>query len=84
MALSPKTSTFATPKSSTGAGLAAPDAKHSIEGLIDRIATEIRGAVRHGHFDLTVSGAHARGEYVEVIVKAGKHYRFLIPKDSIQ
>lgn len=76
--------TDATLKATSGHEPAAPDAKHSMEGLVQRVIKEVQEGVRHGHFDLSISGAHARGGCIEVIVKAGKNYRFLIPGNSGQ
>ena len=71
-------------KSTIDGRLAQPDPKHSVEGLVQRVVKELHDGVHHGHFDLSISGRHGRGDNLEVIVKAGKHYRFLIPISSIQ
>ena len=77
-------STHATLKCTPGSTSEPPDAKHSIEGLMERVVKELREGIRHGHFDFVITGAHARGEHVEVILKAGKNHRFLIPKGVTQ
>jgi hypothetical protein len=60
------------------------DSKHSLEGLMDKIMAELVDGIRHGHFDISISGTVTRGDRVEVILRAGKNHRFLIPRESIR
>ena len=46
---------------------------------IERIEAEVREGVSHGHFDLAISCKVANNGKRELLVKAGKNHRYLIP-----
>ena len=52
----------------------------AVNALIAKVLTELREGLQHGHFELAVSCSRVSG-YLQVIVKAGKCHRFLIPTE---
>jgi hypothetical protein len=51
---------------------------------IVKIEAEVRDGVTHGHFDLAISCKIGNGGKRELVVKAGKNHRFLIPEEELQ
>lgn len=51
---------------------------------IAKIDTEVREGVSHGHFDLAISCKIGNGGKRELLVKAGKNYKYLIPEDELK
>jgi hypothetical protein len=51
---------------------------------IAKIEAEVRDGVTHGHFDLAISCKIGNGGKRELVVKAGKNHRFLIPEEELQ
>lgn len=53
-------------------------------GILDRaiakIETEVREGVSHGHFDLAISCKIGNSGKRELLVKAGKNHKYLIPE----
>lgn len=51
---------------------------------IAKIEAEVREGVTHGHFDLAISCKICNSGKRELVVKAGKNHRFLIPEEELQ
>lgn len=51
---------------------------------IAKIEAEVREGVSHGHFDLSISCKIANSGKRELVVKAGKNHRFLIPEGELK
>ena len=51
---------------------------------IAKIESEVREGVSHGHFDLAISCKIGNGGKRELLVKAGKNYKYLIPEDELK
>jgi hypothetical protein len=49
-----------------------------------KIETEVREGVSHGHFDLAISCKIGTSGKRELLVKAGKNHRFLIPEQELK
>ena len=47
-----------------------------------KIESEVREGLRHGHFQITLECTVANGKKRDLIVKAGKHHRFLISEEE--
>ena len=55
----------------------------TVNSIVENVVSELHQGIRHGHFEITVSGARVSG-YVQVIIKAAKNHRFLVPKRSTE
>ena len=51
---------------------------------IAKIETEVREGVSHGHFDLAISCKIGNSGKRELLVKAGKNHKYLIPEDELK
>jgi hypothetical protein len=51
---------------------------------IAKIEAEVREGVTHGHFDLAISCKIGNSGKRELVVKAGKNHRYLIPEDELK
>lgn len=51
---------------------------------LKRIEKEVREGLRHGHFQITLECTVANGKKRDLIVKAGKHHRFLISEEEAE
>ena len=60
-----------------------PHTETQLEATLRRVIDEIRGGVRHGHFEITVSGEIVKSDMRRVVVKAGRSYQVLIPSKEI-
>jgi len=49
-----------------------------------KIEAEVREGVSHGHFDLAISCKISNSGKRELLVKAGKNHRFLIPESELK
>lgn len=59
-------------------------AKETLARAIAKIEAEVRDGVTHGHFDLTVSCKIANNGKRELVVKAGKNHKYLIPEEELK
>jgi len=57
-------------------------ARASREIALRRVVTEILAGLRHGYFEITVSGEVIGHGRRRVVVRAGKHYQFVIPEEE--
>ena len=46
---------------------------------LQRVLHEIREGLRHGYFEITVSGEVISGDRRRLLVRAGKQYQFVLP-----
>lgn len=51
---------------------------------IAKIEAEVREGVSHGHFDMAISCKVANSGKRELLVKAGKNHKYLIPEDELK
>lgn len=51
---------------------------------IAKIEAEVREGVSHGHFDLAISCKIGNSGKRELVIKAGKNHRYLIPDDELK
>jgi hypothetical protein len=51
---------------------------------IAKIEAEVREGVSHGHFDLAISCKIGNSGKRELLVKAGKNHKYLIPEDELK
>jgi hypothetical protein len=49
-----------------------------------KIETEVRDGVSHGHFDLAISCKIGNSGKRELLVKAGKNYKYVIPEQELK
>ena len=54
-----------------------------VNEILDRIEKELIAGLQHGHSDLAVSCAIGNKGQREVVVKAGRSYKFVVPADKI-
>ena len=47
---------------------------------MDQLVTE---SIKHGHFKMTVEGQIGKGKRREVIINAGKEYKYTIPVNEL-
>lgn len=48
-----------------------------------RLEQVIFDGLRHGHFRYTISSAIGKGNRRELLIEAGKSYKFTIPEDEV-
>ena len=51
---------------------------------IAKIEAEVREGVSHGHFDMAISCKVGNSGKRELVIKAGKNHRYLIPDDELK
>lgn len=51
---------------------------------IAKIEDEVREGVSHGHFDLAITCKISNSGKRELLVKAGKNHKYLIPEDELK
>jgi len=51
---------------------------------IAKIEAEVREGVSHGHFDMAISCKVGNSGKRELLVKAGKNHKYLIPEDELK
>jgi hypothetical protein len=54
----------------------------SLDRALARLTTEIADGLRHGFFDYSIECEIGNREQRQLVLRAGKSYRFLIPKDE--
>jgi hypothetical protein len=54
-----------------------------VESMLNRVSSEIREGLRHGHFRFAIICETKDGGKRIVVFEAGKSYRFLIPKEEL-
>jgi hypothetical protein len=54
--------------------------QHTVEEVLDKLAALVRSGIAHGYFEITVSGADGKAGSTEVIITAGKKFRFVLSK----
>jgi hypothetical protein len=54
--------------------------RSSIEDVIEKLSSILRADIAHGHFEITVTGTDGKAGFTDVIISAGKKFRFVIPK----
>jgi len=54
----------------------------SREIALRRVVTEILAGLRHGYFEITVSSEVIGRGRRRLVVRAGKHYQFVIPEEE--
>ena len=53
---------------------------HTVEEVLEKLAALVSSGIVHGYFEITVSGADGKAGSTEVIITAGKKFRFIVPK----
>ncbi len=53
---------------------------HTVEEVLEKLAALVRSGIVHGYFEITVMGADGKAGSTEVIITAGKKFRFVVPK----
>jgi hypothetical protein len=56
----------------------------AVAKAVAKIEAEVRDGLNHGHFDLGISCRITNSGKRELVVKAGKNYRFLIPENELK
>ncbi len=56
------------------------DGADGVEVVLAKIDEIVRGGIKHGHFEITVCGGDAKAGHTAVTIKAGKVFRFVVPK----
>ena len=59
-----------------------PERPAAIDQALGRVLAEIHAGLQHGYFEYTISCEILGHERRELVLHAGKSYRFLIPKDE--
>ncbi|MFB3778736.1 MAG: hypothetical protein ACE141_14045 [Bryobacteraceae bacterium] len=54
---------------------------HTVEEVLEKLAALVRSGIAHGYFEITVAGADGKAGATEVIITAGKKFRFVVPKE---
>lgn len=49
---------------------------------LKRIESEVREGLRHGFFKITLECKVANGKQRDLVIKAGKHHRYLISEEE--
>ena len=57
---------------------------NTLTKAIAKIEAEVREGVNHGHFDLAISCKICNSGKRELVVKAGKNHKYLIPEDELK
>ena len=56
----------------------------ALTGALQRLLAEVQDGLRHGFFDFTLTCEITGQERRRLILKAGKTYQFVIPKEDCQ
>jgi hypothetical protein len=72
----------ATPQGTVETSLSG-DCESAINSIVQTVVAELHEGIRHGHFELTVSGARVSG-CLQVILKVGKSHRFVVPAKPLR
>jgi hypothetical protein len=51
-----------------------------VDAVLAKLETLVRSGISHGHFEITISGGDGKAGQTAVIIKAGKVFRFVVPK----
>ena len=51
-----------------------------IEEALTKLVDLVRAGISHGHFEAKIAVRDTSGGRTEIIITAGKQYRFLLPK----
>jgi hypothetical protein len=54
--------------------------RSSLAEMLEQLTSIVRADIAHGHFEITVTGTDGKAGFTEVIISAGKKYRYLIQK----
>jgi hypothetical protein len=54
-----------------------------LRGLLDKVHAEVSAGLRHGYFEISVTCETVRDGRLNVLVKAGKSFRFLIDPSEL-
>jgi hypothetical protein len=63
----------ATPKDTSGG-------YDGIDAVLAKLDEIVRGGIKHGYFEIAVCGGDAKAGHTVVTIKAGKVFRFVVPK----
>lgn len=53
-----------------------------VEAVLEKLEALVRADIAHGHFEIAVSGEDGKAGYTNVIITAGKKFRFVVPKQQ--
>jgi hypothetical protein len=57
------------------------DREQALANILEKLSILVKSGVAHGHFEMMLLADDAKAGWTEVIIKAGKKYRFLVPKE---
>jgi hypothetical protein len=57
-----------------------PTASDSVDAVLEKLVALVRSNIAHGHFEIAVSGEDGKAGYTNVVVTAGKKFKFVVPK----
>lgn len=72
------------PRSHTRPGGQCARSAGQLQAAWDQLWSELVSGLRHGHFSMTLRCQTSGGGVRDLILEAGKHYRFLIEKNELQ
>lgn len=56
--------------------------KGTVEGAMEKIVSEVKAGLRHGHFEIKVEGEIITGNKRRLIIRAGKSHKFIIDAED--
>jgi len=59
------------------------DASSQLDKALKKMAAEVREGLRHGFFEYHLRCEIAKGRKRELILEAGKKYKFTIPEEEV-
>jgi hypothetical protein len=59
------------------------DGHSQLEKAIAKVVSELREGLRHGFFDYRLRGEIVNGRKRQVVLEAGKKYKFTIPEEEL-
>jgi hypothetical protein len=63
---------------------AGTESSNRLDAALRRIVAEIHAGLRHGYFEFTLSCEVTSQDRRCLFLRAGKHYRFVIPADECE
>jgi hypothetical protein len=57
-----------------------PTPVRAVDDVIEKLVSIVRADIAHGHFEIKVTGTDAKAGFTEIVISAGKKFRFVVPK----
>jgi hypothetical protein len=54
----------------------------AVEDVVEKLVSILYADIAHGHFEIKITGTDAKAGFTEVVISAGKKFRFVVPKQS--